>query len=343
MKTFSRQKEIAIHLLFWILYLASNFVSIQKKSDVLLQIDAFNIFGFTFIFISAVVFYVNYFFILKITFKSQKIIVILLGFIFAFALFILLRYFTEEIVVFEITGYQNYFEQITIAYYILDNLHWASIPVFVSSSIWIIINFIRSLQKQIVLIEEKKQTEIKFLKSQINPHFIFNTLNNIYSLVISKSDFALHAIEKLSEIMRFTTYETQKDSIEIRQEINYIKNLIELENLRHTKPIAINLKVELENQNQQIPPFLLLPFVENCIKHATINLSDEPAIISIKFKNQKLTVLSENKSNNYSKDENSGIGLENLKKRLNFYFPQRYSWEIKNENDYFYSLLVIEL
>jgi two-component system LytT family sensor kinase len=343
MKSFSRKKEITIHILFWLVYLASNFITVQEKSNELLQMQSVNIFSVTFMITAITIFYLNYFYILEITFNSQKLILIIFGFIFIIALFILFRYFLEEIVVFKITGYQNYFNQTTIGYYILDNLHWASIPVFFSSSIWIIINFIRSLQNQILLTEEKKATEIQFLKSPINPHFIFNTLNNIYSLVFSKSDSALLAIEKLSEIMRFTTYETQKDKIETSKEINYIKSLIELENLRHSEPIAINLEIELENENQKIPPFLILPFIENCIKHAVLKDVTNPAIVSIKILNNKLTILSQNKKNSSLKDESSGIGLFNLKKRLDFYFPNKYKWEIKNENNYFHSLLIIEL
>jgi len=240
-------------------------------------------------------------------------------------------------------GTGNYFKGTTIQYYIFDNLHWASAPIFASTIIWIVINFIRTLQKEVVLNEEKKKAEIQFLKSQINPHFIFNTLNNIYSMVFRKSEQALPAIEKLSEIMRFTTYETQKELIPIDSELKYIESYIELEKIRNTKEIYISLQLEIEDKNQFIPPYLLLPFIENCIKHGVLDDSENPVLFHIQSNRKTILIEVKNRINKKLKDAHSGIGLTNLEKRLEYYFPNRHVFKITNDGSYFESYLEIQL
>lgn len=342
MKLFSTQKEIALHLLFWLVYLLGYFVTLNPDSKILYQVESIQFFSVTFLITTIFTFYINYFFVLKTTFKSHKLLPIFIGFVALFAFFIFIRYLLEEVLAFYLVGFSNYFQGTSLSFYILDNLHWASTPILASSALWIIINFIRTLQRQVVITEEKKQAEIQFLKSQINPHFIFNTLNNIYSLVVSKSEKSLDAIEKLSNIMRFTTYETQKEHINIQEEINYIQCLIDLEAIRMSKPIQIHVEISLDKEKQEIPPYIILPFVENCIKHGVIDSVENPALISIQSEKNVLTILAENKINSNLKDLHSGIGFENLKKRLEFYFPHKYEWNFEKTETHFKSMLIIQ-
>ncbi len=343
MKLFSRQKEIALHLIFWTIYLLGYFVTLNPDSKIVYQVETVNLFSITFLIATISTFYINYFLVLKKSFKSHKLLPILVGFILIFFYFIFCRYLLEEVVALQFFGTSNYFEGTSLTYYILDNIHWASTPILASSILWIIINFIRTLQNQVVITEEKKQAEIQFLKSQINPHFIFNTLNNIYSLVVSKSEKSLDAIEKLSDIMRFTTYETQKERINIQEEISYIKSLIDLEAIRMSKPIQIQVEISIDTDNQEIPPYIILPFVENCIKHGVIDSVENPALISIDCTKNVLTILAENKINSNLKDAHSGIGFENLKKRLDYYFPNKYDWKVEKDETNFKSTLIIQL
>jgi len=343
MKTFSVKKEIVIHILFWVIYFTGYLVTLSSDKETLFSINNLDMFSVTYIFTTVSAFYLNYNYILKKSFRSHSLWLILFGFLIAFSYFIAVRYLLEEVVFFYLFGYRNYFEGTSIMYYIFDNLHWGATPIFASSAIWIIINFIRNLQSQVLITEEKRQAEIQFLKGQINPHFIFNTLNNIYSLIVSKSDLALNAIEKLSEIMRFTTYQTQKEYIHLTEEISYCKSLIDLETIRTSKPIQIRLQIDLENDNQQVPPYFLFPFIENCIKHGILTDEKNPALISVTCSGKKWTILSENQSNASLKDEQSGIGFENLQKRLDYYYPKNYEWTVTNEANFFRSLLIIQL
>jgi two-component system LytT family sensor kinase len=343
MKLFSRQKEIIIHLMYWLVIIAGSIIKLQPKDEFVFTFDEVTLFSISNLFINISTFYLNYLYIMKSFFDVRMLSKFLIGFFLIFVYFITFRYLLEEVLFLHLFGTGNYFEGTTLQYYIFDNLHWASAPIFASTIIWIVINFIRTLQKEVVLNEEKKKAEIQFLKSQINPHFIFNTLNNIYSMVFLKSERALPAIEKLSEIMRFTTYETQKELIPIGSEIKYIESFIDLERIRNTKEIHVHFLTEIENENQMLPPYLLLPFIENCIKHGILDDEKNPVVFSIKSNNRKLIIEVENKINNKLKDAHSGIGVSNLRKRLAHYFPNQYKFEIINDGMIFKSLLEINL
>lgn len=343
MKLFSKQKEIIIHLLYWLIIIVGIFIKLQPENDLVFGFDEVTLFSISNLFINISTFYLNYLYIMKRFFDVKMLSKFLIGFFLIFAYFITVRYLLEEVLFLHLFGTGNYFEGTTLQYYIFDNLHWASAPIFASTIIWIVINFIRTLQKEVVLNEEKKFAEIQFLKSQINPHFIFNTLNNIYSMVFLKSKKALPAIEKLSEIMRFTTYETQKELIPIESEIKYIESFIDLERIRNTKEIHIQLLTEIENENQMLPPYLLLPFIENCIKHGILDDEKNPVFFSIKSNDKKLIIDVENKINNKLKDAHSGIGLSNLRKRLEHYFHNKYQFDVVNDGVNFKSHLEIEL
>lgn len=321
----------------------SYFIELKPESKLVFSFDEITLFRLSYLFINVSTFYLNYVYVLKKFFDVKMLSKFLIGFFLIFAYFITFRYLLEEVLFLHIFGTGNYFEGTTIQYYILDNLHWGSASIFASTIIWIVVNFIRTLQNEVNLNEEKKKAEIQFLKSQINPHFIFNTLNNIYSMVFMKSEKALPAIEKLSEIMRFTTYETQKELIPIGSEIKYIESFIDLERIRNTKEIHIQLLTEIDNETQMLPPYLLLPFIENCIKHGVLSDAKNPIVFLIKSDNKKIIVDVENKINKKLKDAHSGIGMANLRKRLDHYFPNNYSFEIINDGVIFKSHLEINL
>ena len=343
MKLISTRTEILSHLLFWLIFFLGYFITLNPDTTILFEIQPISLFGITYLITCISTFYLNYFFVLNKSFKTHRLSSIAIGLIGIFAYFIMLRYLLEEVIAPYFFGYSNYIKGTSIGYYIIDNIHWASPLVLGSTGIWIIINYIRMMQQEIIISQDNKQAEIQFLKSQINPHFIFNTLNNIYSLVFSKSEKALDAIEKLSEIMRFTTYETQKELININDEISYVGSLIDLESIRMTKPIQILLKVSFDRDYLEIPPYIILPFVENCIKHGKIDDSEFPALISIVYEKSTLVVLVENKINLNQKDSHSGVGFKNLKKRLDFYYPQKYQWNIESDSKNFKSSLKIQL
>jgi two-component system, LytTR family, sensor kinase len=185
-----------------------------------------------------------------------------------------------------------------------------------------------------------RQTELNLLKKQINPHFLFNTLNNIYFQCMEGSNQAAEMIEKLSSLMRYTLENTDKESTTLEKEYIFIKNYIDLEKSRLPEKSKISLKRKGDFSQVRIAPLILISFVENCFKHGN-NLN--PIIdVFIEYTNGELSFFCENNLNNQpSKTKPSGTGLNNVKKRLELLYPNRHTLTIeKNEEKYGVSLIV---
>lgn len=181
--------------------------------------------------------------------------------------------------------------------------------------------------------------ELAFLKSQINPHFLFNSLNNIYSLAYQKSDATPNAILKLSEIMRYMLYESNDNRVELEKEITYLKSFIELQKLRFKGNAYVVLEVEGNIQNQYIVPLILISFVENAFKHGLATDEKNPIHINISVFENNLLFTIKNKKNNANKDQTGGIGMVNVKRRLELTYPEKYRLSVENrENDYYCEL-----
>lgn len=275
--------------------------------------------------------------------EKRKFFYYCLGFVGLFFFFSGVRFLIEEILCPIFFNVRNYAEGTTLFYYLYDNLFWGSNIIFTSSLIWFLNYALKTEKEKEKLSEENSKSRINLLKSQINPHFIFNSLNNIYSLVYQKSDKSLNAIEKLGDLLRFTSNEIENDYTPIKNEVRYIENLIQLESLRLKFPENIILTKEIDNENLQIPPMILIPFVENAFKHGDLNDFSEPLIIDIKTDNNQLNFSQKNKIIQKKKDSGNGIGIENVRKRLQFLYPNQYQLEIKNKNSVFEVNLTINL
>jgi two-component system, LytTR family, sensor kinase len=174
---------------------------------------------------------------------------------------------------------------------------------------------------------EKFKTELSFLKSQINPHFFFNTLNNIYSLAVVRSEKTAPAVMKLSSIMRYILTETTQDQVELQNEVDFIKNFIELQQVRLTEKTTLNFTAEGIIDQKRVAPLVFIPFVENAFKYGIStknNTNIEISILAcpdkIVFKSSNVIVASEN-----NMMENTGIGINNVKRRLDLMYPGKYS------------------
>ncbi|WP_299435356.1 sensor histidine kinase [uncultured Aquimarina sp.] len=175
--------------------------------------------------------------------------------------------------------------------------------------------------------------ELSSLKNQINPHFFFNTLNNLYALSLEKSDQTPSVILKLSEMMRYTIYDCKEQEVSIGGELTYIENFIALQKVRHHKRGVITLKNQISNANIKIAPMILIVFVENAFKHG-FDLLDKKAFINVSLKNDDDTLhfYIENNFNNSIEEQKKGIGLENVKRRLALIYPNTHELKIvKNE------------
>ncbi len=177
------------------------------------------------------------------------------------------------------------------------------------------------------------ETELKFLKSQINPHFLFNSLNSVYALTLTKSDMAPHVILKLSEILRYILYEGGDKVVGLKKEIDYLLNYLELEKIRYGNRLTTALEIIGDPSGLEIAPMLFLPFVENSFKHG-VNATIGEAFVHIKFtvsEDKLIFNIENNKSESHeaiNPDYLGGIGIENVKKRLGLLYPQKHDLQI---------------
>ncbi|MEP6747692.1 MAG: sensor histidine kinase [Bacteroidota bacterium] len=191
--------------------------------------------------------------------------------------------------------------------------------------------FIKQLRLQLagkeqekILIKEKLETELKFLKNQTNPHFLFNTLNNIYALARKKSDRTPDVVMKLSKMLRFMLYESGKPFITIAEETGLIEDYLDLERIRYNERLNITFKKEIDNSHQQVSPLLLLPFVENAFKHGISETRFDSFVnIELLLKNGVLHFMVENaKENTGVASGDTKIGLCNVKRQLELMYRQ---------------------
>jgi two-component system LytT family sensor kinase len=174
------------------------------------------------------------------------------------------------------------------------------------------------------LIRDKLETELKFLRNQTNPHFLFNTLNNIYALARKKSDETADVVMKLSKLLRFMLYETKKEQIPVSDELRILDDYIELEKLRYNDRLTISFVREIDNENEQISPLLLIPFVENAFKHGASESRFESFInLEMILKNGILEFSIENtKEQNGKKVNDENIGLTNVRRQLELLYKE---------------------
>lgn len=196
-----------------------------------------------------------------------------------------------------------------------------------------------------IVAKEKLEAELKLLKSQIHPHFLFNTLNNIYALAMKKSDMAPEMILKLSEILDYLLYECDVEKVPLQKEIDLINNYISLEKIRYSDRLDMTINLSGVTNNTFISPLILLPFVENSFKHGVAKKRKDAWIkLDLAVKNNVLKfIISNNKVLESEKSVGGGIGLYNVKKRLEADYHNKYNLDIKDENETYTIHLNIEL
>jgi len=193
--------------------------------------------------------------------------------------------------------------------------------------------------------QEKLSSHLSYLKTQINPHFLFNTLNSIYAVAIVSSPQAAEMVEKLARIMQYTLKETQKDFVALDKEMDFIRNYIDLQKVRLDSSIELFFRELGDYTGYKIAPLLLIPFIENAFKHG-INAEEDSRIqILINIKNDDLNLIVKNNKVSIERtDENaSGIGIENTRHRLQMLYPSDHTLTISDTEKYFEVSLLIHL
>lgn len=211
------------------------------------------------------------------------------------------------------------------------------LDVFFSSLVYFVSRLSKSERKILEVESDRKSAVLSFLKAQINPHFLFNTLNNIYTLSVTKSEKTPDAIMRLSKIMRYVTSDVQKEMVPLEQELNCVRDFIDLQKLRLSpETVKLDFSITYDSSNKFIAPLILLSFVENVFKYGVSNDKESKIQISIHVKEKNIEFFTENTIFRTGRDaESTGVGIENVKRRLTHIYKDGYRLDISNANNIF--------
>tara|TARA_R110002050_G_scaffold32534_4_gene83729 strand:+ start:13451 stop:14353 length:903 start_codon:yes stop_codon:yes gene_type:complete len=278
---------------------------------------------------------------------------------FEYTVYILLSLFIMLLVKYNLTYYlvstdvmpeaQDVINSLTIGYAVQTMIGEVYVISFFTA-IKLTIDWLRESSKLHDLEKRQLKTELRFLRSQVSPHFFFNTLNNIYSLTLEKSDQAPEVVLKLSELMRYLLYATKKQRQDLTSEINCIRNYIDLERIRFDDSLKIDMNISGNLDNCKIPPMLLIPLIENCFKHgASKNIGDMKIKIDVNVDDSFMDFKVSNSIPVVKKEyvypvKRGGIGLSNVKKRLELgYAKSEYDLKIFEEDKMFNVFLKLKV
>ena len=312
-----RKTIILSHIIFWLLSITVETLPIftwdnpMDIRDTLIEKSFMTFF-------CGLVFYVSYFFLAQILLKKRifLFVLIILSFVFLFTMLIMKFYPPVLLMIVgpvEDINYTRWFFSL-ISYLFVFCLWGTMFRITIS---WFI-----GKQKQKELEKQNVFSELALLRSQINPHFLFNTLNNINSFIFREPDKTSFGIVKLSDIMKYMLFDANADKVKLSDEINYIRNYIELQKLRIKETDYIRFEVDGDTEGLMIPPMLLIPFVENAFKHGRKNVEGPGVFITLTV-NEKILDF---QVKNYLLDtkpvfeKNGGFGLKNIRRRLDLIY-----------------------
>ena len=347
-----RMRRVLLHIAFWIAYLFQNVllifllnttrVQITTAKNLLLSFENCFVLLLPKLLFTYFILYVTLNKILKDGFKKKEILYS------AFALLATL-FLYRGLVVFFIDPIIYQWDNPSSSFFYPLAYPVALMDIgFVSGAAIALKQIRQQLRRATVeqnLIREKLETELKYLRNQTNPHFLFNTLNNIYALARKKSEQTPDAVMKLSKLLRFMLYDTAKPLISIEDEIRMLQDYIDLEKIRYNDKLTISFLKDVTDKQETISPLLLLPFVENAFKHGASESRFASFInIDLKLNNGILTFSVKNSKENSGCrcPDNITIGLNNVKRQLELLYKE-YDMQVLNESSVFIVFLTINL
>jgi two-component system LytT family sensor kinase len=336
-----KQKTILYHLGGWLLVIAYDLINIWRDGGKNAPVNMLLQFSFCLSMIS--VFYYCFLFVYPRFFKKGKTLQFIVALLLVPVVFSTTRYLLEQVLYPPLFNVSNYYGNVNLWYYLLDNLYYGVAVTVVSAAIWSAQQAFNQQEENETLRKEKQQAELAFLQSQINPHFLYNTLNYIYSLAYPVSEPLADAIIKLSQLMRYTLHESADGKVDLQQDLDYLQNYIDIYRLRFEDRFFVDFKAEGDLTSKRIASLMLIPFVENAFKHGVVNDAQRPVKIHLKIIANRLMVTVSNKINRNQKDQSSGIGLANTRRRLALIYPGRHELLIADNGQSYKTTLNIDL
>jgi two-component system, LytTR family, sensor histidine kinase AlgZ len=330
-----RNRVFLVHLSFWSVYLSFNLYQIsvfQRERG----FDWENLVTSLIVQLcfTVLIAYLNYFITLPRFLKHQNLWRYLLEFSVPFAVFVTLRVHLQR---FLIDGYAHKVEYFYSDFFIVQITAITFLIVIFVGMLRFAVEWFEFDAKKKATENEKLIAELNFLKAQINPHFLFNTLNNLYYLAYSQSSNTTEVIAKLSQMMRYMIYDTNQPKVLLRKEIEYMQNYISLERLRLNNQIPVQFNVHGNIDDVWITPLVLITFLENAFKHGVSNSNTDSWVnVNIEVRGKECVFSVENSKGSIIKQEGSeksGIGLQNVQRRLELSYPERYKLDVKDAHD----------
>lgn len=238
-------------------------------------------------------------------------------------------------------------KEVLSSFFVLNSIVSESVGALVAMTL---VNFgfcgLRFFELNLKLQKELLESQLQILQAQINPHFMFNVLNHVHVLIRKEPDLADSLLLQYTDILRYQLYSSKKDHITIEQEVQFLKNFINVEKVRWKNKLDIHCTWSIENSNMEFPPLLLITFIENAFKHVSrsdkekgyvnVDLEQKGKMVSLRVKNS-------NSEPESSDKEDSGIGLINIRKRLDIILPDKYSLEITQDDNMYLTKLIINI
>lgn len=335
----SKKNIILLHVFTW---LFASFLNLRDFS-LLSNPEQVSIFIASTLFL-AIPFYLFYFAVVPLFLEKKKYFLFILTSIIILALLPFIGYSLLLLIkaIFA-NNFRNFYESYSIKMH-LSGMSVVSIAATFGTFFKVMLNWLNAENQKELLEKEKIKSELALLKSKINPHFLFNTLNNIDALIYHDPDKASQSLLKLSEIMRYMSYETVSEFVSLSREIEYIRNIIELHQLRISNPDLIKLDIPQNYPDIRVAPMLLIPFIENAFKYGTFKGSNAGIDIKFKIEDAKVyfTVINHyDISARQTNPKQGGTGLFNVKQRLEHIYKNRYWLDIIDQNGLFKVELII--
>jgi two-component system, LytTR family, sensor histidine kinase AlgZ len=340
----NRQRVVLMHLSFWCVYLSFFIYQLSSRPDS----DWAHVIRVVSIAVpfSMLIGYLNYFIFLPKFLEDKKLWRYLLVFGAAFAIVMVARFQLERFI---LDGYQQQDQ-----YHYLYQTRFIVQVVTINFFIVVFLGMIRFVVDWFEFEAHKKNVEnerltaeLNFLKAQINPHFLFNTLNNLYYLAYTKSPNTPEVIAKLSQMMRYMIYDSNYPKVPLSKEVEYMENYISLERLRLNDQIPIKFNIKGDVQNFLVTPFIFITFLENAFKHGVTNNNPKAWVnVSLELNGNECSYQVENSKITSAKpeaEEKSGIGLQNVMRRLELSYPDRHQLEVQDLSDRYMVNLKIKL
>ncbi|MEJ8803655.1 sensor histidine kinase [Pontibacter sp. H249] len=343
-----KKKIILFHVLFWFFDFFKDavygfqyyyFYESQYTLESLYKTTAID---FMRTLLTAALFYANASVLVPRLFSKGKYVLYVISVLALVVAFTPVHYLLETILL-KYFSWSTYGREITMIWIFQSVLRGSIMYILLGIAYGYVVDYFKTQEEKKQLEQAKLTTELAFLRSQINPHFLFNTINDIYSLTYQKSDLAPDALLKLSGLLRYMLRESEQQQVLLKKEVDYLQDVVELQRIGLKGNAFIDLTAEGSIEGKLIAPLMLISFVENAFKHGVCTDPVDPVSIGLRVEEHTLYFTVFNKKNKDQKDKTGGIGLTNVRRRLELLYPEKYTLDITEDEQTYLVELSLQL